>query len=81
MRLSRCLTSTALKLAAVEILVGHWDNYIGNQNNFYHERLDGRLMMISYDVDNTLGSNGVATGQTKTSTTTTNGAPSRCTTG
>ena len=23
-----------LKLTAVEILVGHWDNYIGNQNNF-----------------------------------------------
>ena len=46
-----------LKLAAAEILVGHWDNYIGNQNNFYlYERpSDGRLMMISYDVDNTLG--------------------------
>ena len=46
-----------LKLAAIEILVGHWDNYIGNQNNFYlYERpSDGRLMMISYDVDNTLG--------------------------
>ena len=46
-----------LKLAAVEILVGHWDNYIGNQNNFYlYERpSDGRLMMFSYDVDNTLG--------------------------
>ena len=46
-----------LKLAAVELLVGHWDNYIGNQNNFYlYERpSDGRLMMFSYDVDNTLG--------------------------
>ena len=46
-----------LKLAAVEMLVGHWDNYIGNQNNFYlYERpSDGRLMMFSYDVDNTLG--------------------------
>ena len=46
-----------LKLAAAEILVGHWDNYIGNQNNFYlYQRpTDGRLMMISYDVDNTLG--------------------------
>ena len=46
-----------LRLAAVEILVGHWDNYIGNQNNFYlYQRpTDGRLMMISYDVDNTLG--------------------------
>ena len=46
-----------LKLTAVEILVGHWDNYIGNQNNFYlYERpSDGRLMMFSYDMDNTLG--------------------------
>ena len=46
-----------LRLAAVEILVGHWDNYIGNQNNFYlYERpSDGRLMMFSYDVDNTCG--------------------------
>ena len=46
-----------LKLAAVEILVGHWDNYIGNQNNFYlYQRpSDGRLVMFSYDVDNTLG--------------------------
>ena len=46
-----------LKLAAAEILVGHWDNYIGNQNNFYlYQRpTDGRLMMFSYDVDNTLG--------------------------
>ena len=46
-----------LKTAAMEILVGHWDNYIGNHNNYYlYERpTDGRLMMISYDVDNTLG--------------------------
>ena len=46
-----------LKLAAAEILVGHWDNYIGNQNNFYlYQRpTDGRLMMFSYDVDNSLG--------------------------
>jgi hypothetical protein len=46
-----------LRLAAAEILVGHWDNYIGNQNNFYlYQRpSDGRLTMISYDVDNTLG--------------------------
>ena len=46
-----------LKTAAMEILVGHWDNYIGNHNNYYlYERpTDGRLMMITYDVDNTLG--------------------------
>ena len=46
-----------LKVAAGEILLGHWDNYIGNQNNFYlYERsTDGRIMYIPYDTDNTLG--------------------------
>lgn len=46
-----------LRLAAAEILLGHWDNYIGNQNNYYlYQRpQDGRLMMISYDLDNTQG--------------------------
>jgi hypothetical protein len=46
-----------LRVAAAEILVGHWDNYIGNQNNFYlYERsTDGRLMYLPYDMDNTLG--------------------------
>jgi len=49
--------SAFLKLAAIEILVGHWDNYFGNMNNYYlYERPeDGKLMMLSYDVDNTLG--------------------------
>lgn len=49
--------SAFLKLAALEILVGHWDNYFGNMNNYYlYERPeDGKLMMFSYDVDNTLG--------------------------
>ncbi len=46
-----------LKTAAGEILFGHWDNYIGNKNNFYlYERTtDGRLMYIPYDMDNTAG--------------------------
>lgn len=46
-----------LKVAAGEILLGHWDNYIGNKNNFYlYERsTDGRLMYIPYDMDNTMG--------------------------
>lgn len=46
-----------LKVAAGEILLGHWDNYIGNQNNFYlYERsTDGRIMYIPYDMDNTIG--------------------------
>lgn len=46
-----------LKVAAGEILLGHWDNYIGNKNNFYlYERTtDSRLMYIPYDMDNTMG--------------------------
>lgn len=46
-----------LRAAAAEILVGHWDNYIGNQNNFYlySRSQDGRLTYLPYDVDNTLG--------------------------
>lgn len=46
-----------LKTAAAEILCGHWDNYIGNQNNFYlyHRPEDQRIVYIPYDVDNTLG--------------------------
>ncbi len=46
-----------LKIAAAEILCGHWDNYIGNQNNFYlYQRPeDDRIVYIPYDVDNSLG--------------------------
>ena len=46
-----------LKTAAAEILCGHWDNYIGNKNNFYlyQRQTDGRIMYIPYDVDNSLG--------------------------
>lgn len=46
-----------LRTAAAEILVGHWDNYIGNQNNFYlyARTQDNRLTYLPYDVDNTLG--------------------------
>ena len=46
-----------LKVLTGEILFGHWDNYVGNKNNFYlYERsTDGRLMYIPYDMDNTLG--------------------------
>lgn len=46
-----------LKVAAGEILAGHWDNYIGNKNNFYlYQRMtDGRLVYLPYDADNTLG--------------------------
>ncbi|MDA0912859.1 MAG: CotH kinase family protein [Bacteroidetes bacterium] len=46
-----------LKTAAAEILTGHWDNYIGNKNNFYlyQRSTDGRIIYIPYDMDNTLG--------------------------
>lgn len=46
-----------LKIAAGEILSGHWDNYIGNRNNFYlyQRSTDHRLMYIPYDMDNTMG--------------------------
>ena len=46
-----------LRTAAAEILCGHWDNYIGNRNNYYlYERpSDGRIAYLAYDVDNTLG--------------------------
>jgi hypothetical protein len=46
-----------LRTAAAEILAGHWDNYIGNRNNFYlYERpSDGRIAYLAYDVDNSLG--------------------------
>ncbi|MDA0303969.1 MAG: CotH kinase family protein [Bacteroidetes bacterium] len=46
-----------LKTAAAEILCGHWDNYIGNQNNFYlYQRPeDQRIVYIPYDADNSFG--------------------------
>ena len=46
-----------LKIAAAEILCGHWDNYIGNKNNFYlYQRPeDQRIVYIPYDADNALG--------------------------
>ncbi len=46
-----------LKALAVEALVGHWDNYSINQNNFYlyENPEDGKVYYIPYDFDNTLG--------------------------
>lgn len=43
--------------AALEILLGHWDNYIFNKNNYYlyHNELTDKYYYIPYDVDNTLG--------------------------
>jgi len=46
-----------LKIMAADILLGNWDNYIFNQNNFYlyHNEKTGKLEYIPYDLDNTLG--------------------------
>jgi hypothetical protein len=40
-----------------EILVGHWDGYAGNKNNYYlYQRpSDNKFVFIEYDMDNTFG--------------------------
>lgn len=49
--------SEYLKIAAIEVLLGHWDNHIFLKNNFYlyHDQLTNRMRYIPYDLDNTLG--------------------------
>ncbi|MFN0275941.1 MAG: CotH kinase family protein [Chitinophagales bacterium] len=46
-----------LKIYAIDIATGHWDNYGLNQNNFYlyHNQFTGQFEFLSYDCDNTLG--------------------------
>lgn len=46
-----------LKYAALEVLQGHWDGYIFNNNNYYlyHDQKTDRINWIPYDLDNTLG--------------------------
>jgi len=46
-----------LKIAAADVLLGNWDNYIFNSNNFYlyHNEHTGLLEYIPFDLDNTLG--------------------------
>ena len=46
-----------LKIMAADILLGNWDNYIFNKNNFYlyHNEKTRKLEYIPYDLDNTLG--------------------------
>ncbi len=48
---------TYIKYAALEVLQGHWDGYIFNQNNYYlyHDQGTGLMKWIPYDLDNTLG--------------------------
>ncbi len=46
-----------LKCMAIEIIAGHWDNYIYNKNNFflYLNTETNKFEYIPYDVDNTWG--------------------------
>jgi spore coat protein CotH len=46
-----------LKVIAADILMGNWDGYIYNQNNFYlyHNTSTDKIEYIPYDLDNTLG--------------------------
>jgi len=48
---------SCLKSFAFQILVGHWDGYIVNKNNYYlYQRpSDGRFVYLEYDLDNTFG--------------------------
>ncbi|MFT5158330.1 MAG: spore coat protein H, partial [Bacteroidia bacterium] len=47
----------AIRFLAVEALIGHWDGYAYNQNNFYiYENPATRIIeFIPYDLDNTFG--------------------------
>ncbi|MFN5621235.1 MAG: CotH kinase family protein [Flavobacteriales bacterium] len=49
--------SEYLKIAAIDVLLGNWDNYSFLKNNFYlyHDQLTDRMRFIPYDLDNTLG--------------------------
>jgi len=49
--------NTYLKNMAVEVLVGHWDAYSYNKNNYYlyNNEGTGKFEFIPYDTDNTFG--------------------------
>ena len=45
-----------LRALAVEVMVGHWDDYWGNINNtFFYFDLQHKMYYIPFDMDNTLG--------------------------
>ncbi len=46
-----------LRQLAIEALLGHWDGYSYNQNNFYvyYNGQTGKVEFLPYDVDNTWG--------------------------
>lgn len=48
---------TYLRTLAVEILIGQWDGYAYNKNNYflYERPSDGKFIFMEYDLDNTFG--------------------------
>lgn len=46
-----------LRNIAMEILMGQWDGYAYNKNNYYlyQRESDGKMVYLSYDLDNTFG--------------------------
>ncbi len=46
-----------IKVLALDVATGHWDNYGYNKNNFYlhHNPFTDKFDFISYDTDNTFG--------------------------
>ncbi|MFM8597029.1 MAG: CotH kinase family protein [Flavobacteriales bacterium] len=46
-----------LRNIALEILMGQWDGYAYNKNNYYlyQREGDGKIVYLSYDLDNTFG--------------------------
>lgn len=50
-------TDAYLKALAAEILIGHWDNYFANKNNYYlyDQTKDQTFNYLPYDMDNTFG--------------------------
>ena len=46
-----------LKTLAIEMIIGHWDGYAYNKNNYYlyQQPSNGKFVFIEYDMDNTLG--------------------------
>lgn len=49
-----------LKTYAVNVMVGMWDDYWANTNNYYmYFDGDGKFYFIPYDYDNTLGTSGM----------------------
>lgn len=46
-----------LRNIAMEILMGQWDGYAYNKNNYYlyQRESDGKMVYMSYDLDNTFG--------------------------